>query len=103
MKHELSLAEEFGTHLADGTLAAAFRRSRIEPYVGMCEKVVLDFNGVRNANSSFINALIAGLVEQHGRDVLKVLVFKGCNPVVRVLVEGAISLGLKKTEGRIDA
>ena len=103
MKQELSLSGEFGTHLADGAAAAAFRMSRIEPYVGMCSEVVLDFSGVRHANSSFINAMIAGLVEQHGRDVLKVLVFKGCNPVVRVLVEGAIALGLQKIEGRIDA
>jgi anti-anti-sigma regulatory factor len=103
MKQELSLSEEFGTHLADGAAAAVFRMARIEPYVGLCSEVVLDFSGVRHANSSFVNALIAGLVEQHGRDVLKILVFKGCNPVVRVLVEGAISLGLQKIEGRIDA
>lgn len=103
MKLELSLAEEFGTHLADGAAAAAFRMARIEPYVGLCSEVVLDFSGVRHANSSFVNALITGLLEQHGRDVLKVLVFQGCNPVVRVLVEGAISLGLQKIEGRVDA
>jgi hypothetical protein len=103
MKQELSLAEEFGTHLADGATAASYRMARIEPYVGMCDEIVLDFSGVRHANSSFVNALVAGLVEQHGRDVLKVLVFKGCNPVVKVLVEGAIALGLQKIEGRIDA
>jgi len=68
-----------------------------------CEKVVIDFTDVRTANSSFVNALIAGVVERHGRDVPKILVFKGCNPVIRVLVDGAIALGLQKTEGRIDA
>ncbi len=103
MKQELSLSSDFGVHLADGAAAAAYRATRIEPYVGICDEVVLNFTGVRHANSSFINALIAGVVEQHGQDVLKVLVFKGCNPVVRVLVEGAISLGLQKIEGRIDA
>lgn len=103
MKQELSLSAEFGSHLADGAAAAAFRMSRIEPYVGMCNEIVLDFSDIRHANSSFVNALIAGIVEQHGRDVLTVLVFKGCNPVVRVLVEGAIALGLRKIEGRIDA
>ena len=103
MKHELSLSEDFGTHLADGFTAAEYRRSRIEPYVGICDTMVIDFSGVRHANSSFANALVAGLVEQHGRDVLKILVFKGCNPVVRVLVDGAIALGLQKIDGRIDA
>lgn len=103
MKQEISLAAEFGPRLADGSAAAAFRMSRIEPYVGICSEVVLDFSGVRHANSSFVNALIAGVVEQHGGEVLKVLVFKGCNPVVRVLVEAAIALGLQKAIGRIGA
>lgn len=103
MKHAILLSAELGSHLADGAAAAAFRMARIEPYVGMCDEVILDFTGVRHANSSFINALVAGLVEQHGRDVLNVLVFKGCTPVLRVLVEGAIALGLQKSAGRIGA
>jgi anti-anti-sigma regulatory factor len=67
------------------------------------EEIVLDFSGVRNANSSFINALVTGIVEQHGQRVLDQLVFKGCNPVVRVLVESAIELGLHKIQGTISA
>ena len=103
MKLELSLAEEFGAHLADGARAAEFRQRRIEPYVDLTREIVLDFTGVRNSNSSFMNALVAGMVEQHGAGVLDHLVFKGCNPPVRVLVEAAIDLGLRKIEGRIDA
>ena len=76
---------------------------RIEPYVDLCEEIVLDFTGVRTANSSFVNALVSGLVEQHGERVLKLVVFKGCNPVLRVLVEAAIDLGLQKIDGRVDA
>ena len=102
MKHELSLAEEFGPQLADGTLAARFRQQRIEPYLEICEQVVVDFTHVRSANSSFINALIAGTIEEHGRPVLAKLVFKGCNAVIRVLVESAIELGLEKAK-RVDA
>ena len=59
---------------------------------------MLDFTGVRSANSSFVNALVSGFMEQHGPKVLDKLVFKGCNPVLRVLVESAISLGLEKHE-----
>lgn len=102
MKHELSISAEFGPQLADGTLAARFRQQQIEPYLPICEQVVLDFTHVRNANSSFINALIAGTIEEHGDAVLTKLVFKGCNSVVRVLVESAIELGLEKAK-RIDA
>lgn len=96
MNLELMLAQEFGPRLADGALAAEFRRSRIDPYTDICPKITLDFTGVRHANSSFINALVAGFVEQHGPAALEKLVFKGCNAVVRVLVESAISLGLEK-------
>ncbi len=93
MKLELKLAEEFGPRLSDGERAAEFRTGRIDPYAGICEEMVLDFTGVRNANSSFVNALVAGIIEHHGIEVLDRLVFKGCNPVIRVLVESAISLG----------
>jgi len=103
MKHELSLANEFGTHLADGARAAAFRVARIEPYVNLCDEVLLDFSGVRHANSSFINALIAGVIEQHGQEAIRTLSFKGCTPVIQVLIEGAIELGLRKTRSNVDA
>jgi hypothetical protein len=103
MKMELEMVDEFGAHLADGDAAAQFRLTRIEPYVSLCEELTLDFTGVRNANSSFMNALISGVVEQHGEIVLQKLVFKGCNPLLRVFVEGAIDLGIQKINGRVDA
>ena len=103
MKLELSLVEEFGPHLADGERAASFRFRRIEPYIDLCPEIVLDFTGVRNANSSFVNALVAGIIEQHGERAVDRLVFKGCNDVIRVLVETAIDLGMRKIRGRIDA
>lgn len=100
MKMELNLAEEFGPRLADGEQAAEFRLGRMDPYVGICDEMVLDFTGIRSANSSFINALLAGAIEQHGEGILQRMVFKGCNPVVKVLVESAISLGLDKVTNR---
>lgn len=103
MKIELSLVDSFGPHLADGAKALEFRLSRIDPYVDLCKEITLDFTGIRNANSSFINALVAGAIEQHGVNVLQVLVFKGCNPAVRVLVEAAAELGVRKISGRVDA
>lgn len=100
---DLHMAQEFGPHLADGDAALRFRLTRIEPYAAICPRLTLDFTGVRNANSSFMNALIANLIEQHGEGLLQRLVFKGCNPMVRVLVEAAVDLGLQKAQGRIDA
>jgi hypothetical protein len=63
----------------------------------------LDFTGVRNANSSFINALVAGLIEQHNVSVLKKVVFKGCNPSIQVLIQAAVELGVQKIAGRVNA
>jgi hypothetical protein len=100
---ELSICEHFGSHLADGAKAAEFRMGRIEPYVDICPQIVLDFTGVRNANSSFINALVAGLIEQHGVSILKKIVFKGCNPSIQVLIHAAVELGVQKTAGRVIA
>jgi STAS-like domain of unknown function (DUF4325) len=76
---------------------------RIDPYVDLADKVTVDFSGVRNANSSFVNALVAGIIEHHGEPVIAKLIFKGCNPAIQVLVEAAIYLRLRKTEGKISA
>jgi len=97
------VAQDLGAHLADGEAAARFRLAHIEPYVAICPQVTLDFSGVRNANSSFVNDFVAGLVEQHGKSILDRILFKGCNPVLRVLIESAIDLGLQKIHGRINA
>lgn len=97
MTKEFDLAKEFGPRLADGIQAADFREKRVEPSVNTSDETVLDFSGVRIANSSFINALIAGIIEHLGPQALERLVFKGCNPTLKVLVEGAISLGVEKS------
>lgn len=94
------LADEFGPRLADGALAAEFRAGRLDPYSDICAQIILDFTGVRHANSSFVNALVSGFMEEHGPEVLHKLVFKGCSSVIRVLVESAITLGLEK-HGRV--
>jgi hypothetical protein len=50
-----------------------------------------------------VNGLLAGLIEQHGPSILHRIVFKGCNPVIQALIQGAIDLDLNKTDGRVDA
>jgi hypothetical protein len=96
MKLELILAEEFGSRLSNGETALEFRVGRMDPYADICQQIILDFTGIRSANSSFINALISGYIEQHGSEILDKIVFKGCNPTIKVLVESAISLGIEK-------
>lgn len=99
MKLELPLAQTFGSFLAEGALAAAYRLQQIEPFFHIYDEIVLDFSGVRNINSSFANALISPVVEQHGDEALRKLRFRNCNAIVRVLVEGALSLGVQRAEG----
>jgi len=98
MIHELPLAERFGTFLAEGALAAEFRLREIEPFFHTYDCIVLDFSGVRNVNSSFANALLVPLIEQHGSEALGKLRFHGCNPIVRVMIEGALALGLQRAQ-----
>lgn len=96
MNKELKLADTFGSFLAEGALAAAYRLEKIEPFYHTYRETVLDFTGVRNINSSFANALIVPLIEQHGEEVLKKLRFQGCNAIVRVMIESALTLGLER-------
>ena len=96
--HEFRLADIFGSFLAEGARAAAFRLGDLEQCLAIHEEVILDFDGVHNVNSSFANALIAPLIEIHGDEVLDYLRFKNCNGVVRVMIEGALSLGLERAQ-----
>lgn len=101
MKHEIPLCDEFGPRVGDGSKALRFRVSKIDPYLALCDQVILDFTGIRSANSSFVNALISGLFEQHGAETLGKLVFKGCLPTIQVLVQSAVDLGITKHAERV--
>jgi hypothetical protein len=103
MAQRLEISKELGTHLADGAKAVAFRMVRIDPYIAINAEIVLDFAGVRHGNSSFVNGLLTGLIEEHGEALLERMTFRGCNPILRVLVEGAIALGIEKHDHRAKA
>ena len=101
MTQEIHLRDDFGPRLSDGSEAYRFRVSKIDPYLAICDQVVLDFTGVRSANSSFVNALVSGLFEQHGVEILGKLVFRGCLPTIQVLVQSAVDLGIIKHAERV--
>ena len=103
MTHEIHLREDFGLRLSDGSQAYSFRVSKIDPYLAICGQVVLDFTGIRSANSSFVNALISGLFEQHGVETLNKLIFRGCLPTIQILVQSAVDLGMIKHAERVAA
>lgn len=95
MNLHIQLSDEFGNFLADGEKAAAFRYARIDPFVHSHEQIVLDFQGIRNMNSSFANALIANLISQ-SPEVFPKLHFTNCNPTIRVAIEAALALGVER-------
>jgi hypothetical protein len=95
MKHELHLAQDLGSYLAEGALAAEYRLRRIEPCLGVYEVIVLDFESVRGVNSSFANALLVPLLSEHGAEVLSKLRFRHCSPVVKVMLESALAMGMQ--------
>ena len=43
MTHEIHMHDELGSRLSDGAEAYCFRVSKVDPYLSICEKVVLDF------------------------------------------------------------
>ena len=100
MKHTVHLASEFGSRLIDCEKAYSFRVQSLDRYVDICEKIRLDFTGVRVANSSFINALVSGFIADHGQSAINKLVFQGCLSTVRVLVQAAVDLGMTKHSER---
>jgi hypothetical protein len=99
MNHELHLAEDLGTYLAEGARAAQYRLRAIEPFFEVYDTFVLDFSGVRGVNSSFANALIVPLFAQHGPETLRKLRFRHCSPVVKLMMEGALALGMEAAQG----
>ena len=100
MNLQIQLCGEFGDFLADGEKAAAFRYARIDPFIHSHEQIVLDFQGIRNINSSFANALIANLVSQ-SPEILPKLHFININPRVRVTIEAALALGTERLNEKI--
>lgn len=96
MGTKFQMSERFGTFPAEGAIAAQFRITEVQSAYDLRGLVVFDFTGVRNINASFTNALLVPLIERHGEAALKKLKFHGCNPVVRLMIEGALSLGLER-------
>jgi hypothetical protein len=92
MKTVFPMKERFGSFLADGTVANAFRFTEVELAVSRGEHVVLDFEGVTNMTDSFGNALIGTLIQNHPELLQGGLEFKNCSPLIRSLVAMAIDV-----------
>ncbi len=90
------MKELFGTFLADGDLANAFRFNEVESKMGIHALVIFNFEGVSNMSESFANALFSGLAEDHPNDLGEKVRFKNCSPLIRGFVISALSQGTER-------
>src|SRR5262249_18258040 len=65
MNSHCCMEEAFGTCLADGERANAFRFTEVDPAIARHQHVVFDMSGVTNMTDSFGNALFGTLVKRH--------------------------------------
>lgn len=80
---QIDVHNHFGGFCARGDAAVSLLKSSVYPNIGTDTKIVFDFEGVRNINSSFSNALFANLVRKFGDSVLDQVQIKNAKPNVR--------------------
>lgn len=96
MNTTIRLSERFGSFLLNGDQANLLRFTEIEPKVSMGTIVEIDFDGVTNMTSSFCNALVATLVAHHPVDFAQKVRFKNCDPLIREMILGAVTIGRRE-------
>jgi hypothetical protein len=94
----ISIADHAGAFAEDKDAAAQIRTRSIEPALHVSKQVTLDFTGVRLTTQSFIHALISSPLRTFGESTLKLLEFKGCNKLVRGIVETVVQYSLESLE-----
>lgn len=96
MKAIFPMKERFGSFLANGDVANAFRFTEVEPALTQGREVTMDFHGVTNMTSSFGNALVATLMAHHPDDFSERVRFANCDPLIRQMILSAIALGRRE-------
>src|SRR4051812_26857332 len=89
------IADLTGDFAEDKDVAAEIRESQIRPTVTAAHEVTLDFSGVSLVTQSFIHALISAVLRSLGERSLRLIVFKGCNPRVRGIIETVVQYSLE--------
>jgi hypothetical protein len=90
MKLCFQMKERFGTFLADGEVANAFRFTEVEPAIARGEHFVFDMEGVRNMTDSFGNALFGTMFKNHPGLLRGGVEFQNCSPLMRTLTSAAV-------------
>ncbi|MGL1933305.1 MAG: STAS-like domain-containing protein [Desulfotalea sp.] len=98
MNKTIKFQKQFGVLCSDGTVANKFLSEKVIPLLNQSQKVVFDFEGVKNMNSSFANAMFANLILQKGPAVLKQVSFTNCRENVKVLITSSLDYGFNKKQ-----
>ncbi len=92
---KVDIAAAVGEFAEDKDAAAQMRDDRIEPAVAKQREITVDFSGVTLVTQSFIHALVSSVLRKHGESALAYVVFKGCTPSVRGVVETVVQYSLE--------
>ncbi len=94
----ISILDKAGDFAEDKDAAASIRAGSIEPALEAGRNITLDFTGVRLTTQSFIHALVSSSLRKHGVSTLERLEFKGCNKLVRGIVETVVQYSLESLD-----
>lgn len=67
-------------------VAREIRTKKIIPALEKKKQITLDFSGVTGTTQSFMHALISDAIRKYSDDVFDLILFKGCSPVVKEVV-----------------
>jgi hypothetical protein len=90
MSNRFHMKERFGSFLADGEVANAFRFTEVEPAIARGEHIVFEMEGVTNMTDSFGNALFGTLFKNHPELLHAGVEFRNCSSLMRTLGSAAI-------------
>lgn len=83
---ELALQSRLGGTFAGMRVKAEPLREEVEKVLAEGGEVVLNFQGLE-VTQAFIDELVGNLILKQGPSVLERVVFRGCSPTVRAIVE----------------
>ncbi|MEW6405433.1 MAG: STAS-like domain-containing protein [Chloroflexota bacterium] len=96
MKRIIRMSDQFGTFCSTGRQALNFLQQTVMPLLSAGDEIIFDFQDIRHANSSFVNALFANLVMRQGEDVITKIKIRHCRPYVQTLICAGLEMGVKK-------
>lgn len=89
----MNIKQEIGEFCADGRIGLTFLQTKINPALSNNQDITLDFEGVRNMNSSFANAVFGNLVKEHGKGILSRLSMVNLRDNVKAEIIAGLSYG----------